>query len=323
VFATRASRRRGLVYAVFVAASLVLLALSRNPMMLELRRGFGFAFAPIQGVFSGITRVGLDVADAITEIDRLRAENRRLQAENQELAVENARTGDLRFQYNRLADLLKVQSRLEYDSVAAEVIGRQITQYERVMTINQGTDAGISVQDVVVGGGAALVGQVVEVGPNFSRILLISDTRSTVIGLVETSRATGEVQGQLGGSLVMTKIPSTDELAIDDTVVTAGIDLGDGIRSPFPKGLVVGRIVDVDRDPNAVVQTAFIEAAAPLDKLEYVLVIIDYEGGVPIDRGPSPSPAPSGGSGEESPSPSGATPSDEIPLPSPTTEPLP
>lgn len=322
MFATRASRRRGLAYAMLVAASLLMLAFSSNPFMLDLRRGFGFAFAPLQGALSGVTRAGLDVVDAIAEIDRLRAENRILQARNQELEVENARSADLRIQYQQLTEVLGVKSTLSYDTVAAEVIGRQITQYERVMTINQGTDAGISVQDVVVAGGAALVGQVVEVGPNFSRVLLISDTRSTVIGLVETSRATGEVLGQLGGALVMTKIPSTDVLAIDDTVVTAGIDLGEGIRSPFPKGLVIGRVVDIDRDPNAVIQTAFVEAAAPLDKLEYVLVITDYEGGVPIDPRPAPS-APASGDPEASQAPSASPTTDEIPLPSPGGQPPP
>jgi rod shape-determining protein MreC len=306
-----------MTYAVLVATSLILLAFSSNPLMLEARRGFGFAFAPVQGVFSGVTRAGLDIVDAIAEIDRLRAENRILQAQNQELAVENARADDLRIQYKQLTDLLNVKSTLSYDTVPAEVIGRQISQIERVMTINQGTDAGIHAKDIVVGGGAALVGQVIEVGPNYSRILLISDTRSTVIGLVETSRATGEVQGQLGGSLVMTKIPSTDEVTIDDAVVTAGIDLGDGIRSPFPKGLVIGRIVDVDRDPAAVVQTAFIEAAAPLDKLEYVLVITDYEGGVPIAPPSSPTPSPSPTTSQPSGSPS-ASPSSQDVLPNPT-----
>jgi rod shape-determining protein MreC len=315
VFATRASRRRGVTYAVLVAASLVMLAFSTSPLMLEARRGVSFALAPVQGALSGITKGALSVVDAVAEIDQLRLENRRLQERNQLLEVENAQLQDVRVQNEQLTQVLGVKSSLDYQSVAAEVVSRQVSQYERVISINQGSDAGISVQDVVVAGGGALVGRVREVGPNYSRVLLISDTRSTVIGLVDSSRATGEVQGQLGGALVMSKIPSTDTVELDDTVVTAGIDLGNGIRSPFPKGLVIGRIVDIDSEPTAVVQTAFIQAAAPLDKLEYVLVITDYEGGVPI--GTSPSPAP-GSSGAPDSSPDPAAPSDTgLSLPSP------
>ena len=288
MLATRATRRTGLIYAVLVAVSLLLLALSNTGAMHEVRRGFGFAFAPFQGALSGVTRGVSSVFTAIAEIDQLRRVNRELQARVQELEVEQRRTGEIRIQNEQLTRLLEVKSSLRYQTVAAEVVGRQTTQYERVVSINQGTDRGITADDVVVAGGAALVGQVVEVGPNYSRILLISDTRSTVIGLVEASRATGEVKGQLGGSLVMANIPSTDEIKVDDTVVTAGIDLGNGVRSPFPKGLVVGRVVDVQKDPNAVVQTAFVDPAAPLDKLEYVLVVTDYE----ANQGPIVLPSP-------------------------------
>jgi rod shape-determining protein MreC len=278
VFATRTSRRTGLAYAVLLAASLLLLAFSSTAPMREVRKGFGFAFAPIQGGLSGVTRGVSSVLTAIAEIDHLRRQNRELEARVQQLEVEQRQNGEIRIQNEQLTKLLEVKSALRYETVAAEVISRQTTQYERVVSISQGTDRGITVGDVVVAGGAALVGQVVEVGPNFSRVLLISDTRSTVIGLVEASRATGEVKGQLGGSLVMANIPSSDAIKIDDTVVTAGIDLGNGVRSPFPKGLVVGRVVDVQKDPNAVIQTAFVDPSAALDKLEYVLVVTDSGG---------------------------------------------
>ena len=63
--------------------------------------------------------------------------------------------------------------------------------------------------------------------------------------------------------------------------MTAGITLGSGIRSPYPKGLVIGQVIDATRDPNAVIQTAYLEPAIDLDRLEVVLVITDYQGGIP------------------------------------------
>ena len=280
MFATRVSRRRGIGYAVLLAVSLLLLAFSGSPPLREVQRGFAFAMTPIQSVLTRATRRVLSVADAVTEIDQLRSENRRLQERNTSLEIEVQRLAEIRAQNEQLTRLLAVRSTLRYESVTAEVIGRQVTQYERVVTLDQGTDRGITPGDVVVGGGAAVVGRVIDVGANFSRVLLISDTRSTVIGLIESSRATGDVQGQLGGPLVMSNIASTDKVAVNDTVVTAGIDLGEGIRSPFPKGLVIGRVVDVRRDPNVVVQTAYVHPAAPLDRLEYVTVLTGYEGGL-------------------------------------------
>jgi cell shape-determining protein MreC len=45
--------------------------------------------------------------------------------------------------------------------------------------------------------------------------------------------------------------------------------------------LLIGQVVDIRRDANDVVQTAYLQPAANLDKLEFVLVILDYDGGLP------------------------------------------
>jgi hypothetical protein len=94
--------------------------------------------------------------------------------------------------------------------------------------------------------------------------------------------------------------------------VTAGLELGGGVRSPYPKGLLIGQVVDVRRDANAVVQTAYLQPAANLDKLEFVLVITDYEGGLPpIEEQPIDC-----GEGEE-----GTLPEGEQPCLTPTARP--
>ncbi len=312
MFATRASRRRGILYAVLMAIGLFLLALSATPPMRDLQVVVGNLLTPAETVLSGATRTVGSFVGALSEIDQLQAQNRSLEQLNQQLAVENRQLQEIRIQNDQLSRLLGVQGSLDYQTVAATVVSRDVSQYTRVLTIDAGADRGIELNDVVVADGGALVGTVTTVGQDFSRILLISDTRSTVIGLIESSRATGEVIGQLGGALVMENIPATELVNLNDTVVTAGIDLGNGIRSPFPKGLLIGSIVDVQRDPNAVVQTAFINPASNLDKLEYVLVITDYHGGLPPVPAASGAPAAAGSPGPSSTS---------LPLPGPSLVP--
>jgi hypothetical protein len=87
----------------------------------------------------------------------------------------------------------------------------------------------------------------------------------------------------------MRNIDSAVEIGLDEEVFTAGIAVDGGIRSPYPKGLIVGSVVDVERDANAVVQTAFLAPAADLDSFELALVITDYEGGLPaVEEQPLP-----------------------------------
>jgi rod shape-determining protein MreC len=119
------------------------------------------------------------------------------------------------------------------------------------------------------------------VGPDSASIVLLTDGSSTVIGQMVSNAAAGRVIGQLGGVLVMDQIDSGEQISMGDEVVTAGIELGANVKSPYPKGLLIGQVVDIRRDANAVVQTAYLQPAADFDKLEYVLVILDYEGGLP------------------------------------------
>ena len=111
--------------------------------------------------------------------------------------------------------------------------------------LDKGSDDGIKVGDVAVAAGGALAGRVTEVGPSSAKVLLLTDSGSTVIGQLTTNAATGEVVGQLGGVLIMREIDSGETVSVGDEVVTAGIELGSGVRSPYPKGLLIGQVVDI------------------------------------------------------------------------------
>ena len=261
--------------------SIVLLAISANPLVLEVQRGVGFALRPVQGWLDGIGRDVSQAVGAVVEFQQTRIENERLRDQIAQLRIENEQAKELQRENDLLTALLQFRNGFEYETVAAAVIAREPSEFRRTVTIDRGTDDGVSVGDVVVAAGGAVAGRVIEVGRTVARVLLISDPEATVIGQFIETAATGEVQGALGGTLVMRNIDATVTVSIGDEVTTAGIELAGGVRSPFPKGLVIGRVVDVERNANEVVQTAFLDGAAPLDRLEFLLVILDYEGGLP------------------------------------------
>ncbi|CAN5671122.1 hypothetical protein BH18CHL1_BH18CHL1_02940 [soil metagenome] len=293
--AARATRRRVIIYVVLVAGSLMLMGASDTMPLRDLRAGVGFALSPLRTALAGTTRSVTGLFTTIAEIDRLRRDNEAQAQRIAALEAELLEAEGIRVENERLTRLLGVQSSFGHRSVAAVVIGRPISDLERVVTLDRGSDDGVSVGDPVVSSDGGLAGSVMGVGSRHSDVLLISDTRSLVIGLIEASRATGEVVGRLSANLAMVSIPTTEAVAIDDRVVTAGLTLGDDVRSPFPRGLLIGRVVDVDEDAAAIVKTALVEPAADLDELEYVLVITDFEPPAPlptISPAPSPSPTP-------------------------------
>jgi rod shape-determining protein MreC len=291
LFATRTARRRAITFSVLLAVSLLLMAISSSPFVAELQRGVGYAFRPLQSAVASVADGVSDLAGAVGEIDRLRRDNETLLAENERLRNENARLDAVRTEIDQLTALLQLRSGLDHETVAASIVARESSEFRRLVTIDRGTDQGLALGDAVVAAGGALAGRVIAVGTNFATVQLVNDAGSTVIGQLTASAATGEVVGQLGGVLVMRNIDATQEVQVGEEVLTAGIELAGGVRSPYPKGLLLGQVVEVKKDANAVVQTAFLEAAADLETLAVVLVITDYEGGLPI-AGEVPVPCP-------------------------------
>jgi rod shape-determining protein MreC len=173
--------------------------------------------------------------------------------------------------------------------VAAFVIQGSPNQFERVITIDKGRDAGIEVHDGVLSPGGALLGVVTEVFDTLSTVRLISDTRSLIIGMDVTTRATGEVTGNLSLPLDMAKVPATLDLTMGGTVVTAG-QLVRNVPSMLPKDLLIGTIIDIVDDAAQFQLRAAIQPAADLDHPEGVLVITSYKAPRVADPDATPGP---------------------------------
>jgi rod shape-determining protein MreC len=315
LLATRLARRRSIAFIALLAATLVMMAFSSLPATREFQGAVSFALRPIQGTVNDVARGVSGVFSAMSDIDRLHTDNAALRRENERLTAENLRLADAAHQNELLTGLLQLQSGFSYKTAAATVIARESSEFRRLVTISKGSDDGIAEGDVVIGEGGALAGRVTEVGPNYAKVILITDQTSTVIGQLQTSGAAGQVVGQLAGSLLMTNIDSTETIELGEEVVTAGIELPGGVRSPYPKGLLVGQVIDVRRDANSVVQTAYLQPATNLDKIEYVLVVLDYEGGLP-QGGDTPIDCSQTGTG-------GVIPGGEQPCIEPTPKPSP
>ena len=281
MFATRVARRRAVAFGILLGASLILMAISPTQPVQEFQNAMGFALRPVQGALHDVANSVAGAIAAVGEIDRLHTDNAALRRENERLNADNLRAQSLEQENEQLTALLQLRNAFKYQTAAAEVIARESSEVRRTVTISKGSDASIEKGDVAIAAGGALVGRVSDVGPNFAIVTLISDRSSTVIGQTETKGAKGDVTGQLGGALIMQNIDSTETVQPGEQVLTAGIELPGGIRSPYPKGLLIGEVTDVRHEPSSVVQTAYLQPTADLEKLSYVLVVLDYVGGLP------------------------------------------
>jgi rod shape-determining protein MreC len=211
---------------------------------------------------------------AIGELDRLRTDNADLRAANDRLTLENARLAEASIAAQQAAKLDAAQRALPYKTITAPVIARDPSGVLKTIVIGAGTDQGVRVGQVVLAE-QGVVGRVSEAGTNYAKVLLVTDSSSSVSALVQTSRASGIVRGQYGDALVMEWILQSDPVKPGDIVVTAGLGIGTELRSLYPKGLVIGTVVDVTKAEVSAYQRAVVAPAVDLRKLENVLIISD------------------------------------------------
>jgi rod shape-determining protein MreC len=211
---------------------------------------------------------------AVGDLDKIRAENVSLRVANDRLTLENARLAEAAIAAQQGAKLDAAQRALPYKTIAAPVIARDPSGVLKTIVIGGGTDQGVKVDQIVMSE-QGVIGRITEVGSNYAKVLLVTDSASTVSALVQSSRASGIVRGQYGDTLVMEWILQSDPVKSGDVIVTAGLALGNDLRSLYPKGLVIGTVVDVTKAEVSAYQRAVVAPAVDLRKLENVLVIID------------------------------------------------
>lgn len=255
----------------FVVSSLLLLLRNSDPVRQLATMGTEL-LVPVQRVLADAGITSNRFFQAISEIERLRNDNADLHAEVDRLTLENVRLREAAVAAQQAAKLGDVAKTLPYRTVAAPVIARDPSNILAGIVLGVGTNDGVKVNDVVVSD-QGLVGRVSEAGPSYSKVLLVTDPSSTLSALVEGSRATGIVHGQYGDSLIMDWLLQTEAVKPGNVVVTAGLGLGDQVRSLYPKGLVIGKVLQVQNAEAAAYQRAIIAPAVDLRKLENVLVV--------------------------------------------------
>lgn len=277
VLRDRTARRRAVTFVVLVTVSVGLIAVSDTAPARELRNGIRFAIAPVQDTLGQGTRSVTSVMGAINEVDSLRRENEELAAAVERLEDQLATMESLQEENRRLSRVLETKERLtDIDTVAASVVSRQHTQFERLITIDKGSESNVREGAPVLSDGGALLGRVSAVGEGWADITLISDPDFLVAGLIQRTTTTGDVIGRLDAPLAMTQIRRDDRLSENDLVVTLGASVGQGFRSVYQRGIPIGRIVDIIEEPEQIVKTALVAPEADLVHPEYVLVQTNF-----------------------------------------------
>jgi len=167
----------------------------------------------------------------------------------------------------RLEKLLDFKRELIFSSVAANVIGRDPSNWNATMIIDKGRDDGVGVGMPVVNA-SGVVGKVVEVSTRKAKVILLSDPNFSVAALVQRSREEGLVSGTLLGMCRMRYLSSRADIQPGDPVITSKLS------SSFPEGLLIGEVLSVQVRENKPLMDCVVKPAVSLSQIEEVLVIL-------------------------------------------------
>ncbi len=197
-----------------------------------------------------------------------------LEEENARLREEVRAAAALTREVERLSQALELkQEREDFQLLAANVISGPSGDWSHTLQINKGTLAGVQEGQCVITANGAVVGLIVETGPNYAVLRSVLDSSLEISATVAATGYSGMVQGGYAtgeeGYLRMSHLPSGSVICSYDQVVTAGSTL-------YPRDLVLGTVVDAGFDKTGVAKFAILEPAADFGALEQVFVLTAY-----------------------------------------------
>ena len=267
-------RLRPLLLPLVILGAILVIALDLTGYLTPINNVIHAALRPPAIFFTETKQVLGGGVDAVKELGTLRERNAELEDQVNRLTVENLRLAEVETENTQLRTLLAfAQTNPSYDyrggQIIARVIGEGASPFTHPIQIDLGQEHGIEVGAPVVTD-RGLVGRIFHVYPRTSDIMLITDPHSSINVMTQASRATGLMRGRVGKLPIMELIPPEIEISVGEIIITSGLG------GHFPKGLVVGQVVEVIRNDDLMFQSAVIQPTVDFDRMELVLVISNF-----------------------------------------------
>ncbi len=251
-----------------LACSILLMVLdSREDYLQYIHSKLNIVVYPIQAA--------VDLPFALADwVSTSLASRRQLLAENRDLRHQQLRSDAsvqkmiaIEAENARLRALMDTAALMTDRTMVTEIMAIDLNPYRRLLTINKGSSAGAYRGQALVDA-FGIVGQISDLGPLSSQVLLISDPEHAVPveinrnGLRTIAVGTGDAQ-----ILNLPFLPNNADIRLGDLLVTSGLG---GV---FPAGYPVAEVNQIEVNPSQ--PFAHVEAApaAELDKVRELLLI--------------------------------------------------
>ena len=234
-------------------------------------------------VTSSITRIvyssiasSKEVFTKIFGSKSIREENEKLKIENAELKEKNVNMENIIAKEDFLKNEYNLYKKNKESLLSANVIALDSNSLLIRFNINKGSKDGVKVGDIIVQGTVgedentyikAVVGKVIEVGYNWSKVSSLVDSSSNVSFNVVRTQSYGAINGQENNLLSGFMYKSDADIIVGDKLVTSGRG---GI---FPSDLYIGEVTEVKSSENNLEKKISVKSPVDFTTLFRVFVI--------------------------------------------------
>ena len=259
-----------------ICTGLIVVTFNTNFLSAPVSAVGGSLIIPLQ---NGVSKAGSWLSSRSEELVQIRSllqENARLQDEIDRLTMENISLQQDRYELTNLRELYGLDAQYdEYDKIGARIIAMDSGNWFHSFVINKGYEDGLMI-DMNVMAGSGLVGRIVDVGPNWSKVMAIIDDNSNTSGMVLSTSdrliVSGDLELYADGVIRFEKlVDSADRVVEGDKIVTSNVS------DKYLPGILIGYISSIDVDSNNLTKSGLITPAVDFEHLEEVLVVMQLK----------------------------------------------
>ena len=222
-------------------------------------------FSPVPKFVNWVGGTAQDIHHGYLDMRRAVNENVELRRKVGSLTTENLKLRQSEGDLKRLRALLAYSEQFDMKTSMAQTIMLDTAGRFKSIVIDQGSDDGVQVNDVVANANG-LIGRVVLTTKDLAKVQLLTDNNSSVGSLIERTRRQGVIRGNGATIVQLSDIPSLADVQPGDRVMTAGID---GV---YPRGVPIGTVVRAEAG-QSLFKNVTVKPAVDFGSIEEVIVI--------------------------------------------------
>lgn len=233
----------------------------------SIRAALSLPLAPLQYIVSWPAQIIQNVRSMVSSHDELIKENLRLKTDQLLLRSQLQRLLAIESENNYLKALLQSSKQVKGKTLIAELLAVASEPFVHQVILDKGLRDNVYAGQPVLDANGVM-GQIIQVGPITSRVMLINDPHSGVA--VQNARnglRAVAVGDSYSAKLRLLYVPKTADIRIGDIFITSG--LGDH----YPEGYPVGKVLMVDKDPGHQFTDIYLQPSAHLDSSRQVLLV--------------------------------------------------